>query len=77
MFRNVQNGIVAGVMVAVVMLSSVGAATADEPNMQRAMDAIFGASGPVKKLKIRGHDFNFPQRAKIVQQQARELPPKR
>jgi hypothetical protein len=35
-----------------------GAASAADPNMQTAMDAVFGKTGEKKKLKIGGHEFN-------------------
>jgi hypothetical protein len=35
-----------------------GSASAADPNMQTAMDAVFGKTGEKKKLKVGGHEFN-------------------
>jgi hypothetical protein len=44
-----------------------GAASAADPNMQTAMDAVFGKTGEKKKLKIGGHEFNVKP-AKITRE---------
>jgi hypothetical protein len=69
MSGNLHSRNLVGALVAVILLSGIRAAPAEDPNITKAMNAIFGASGPVKKLNIRGHQFNFPQRANIVRQQ--------
>src|SRR5262245_23449378 len=40
------------------ILFSPSAARAEDPNMQKAMDAMLGKIGTQEKLKILGHRFN-------------------
>ena len=44
--------------VCAALFLSAGSAAAADPNMQTAMDAVFGKTGEKKKLKIGGHEFN-------------------
>ena len=44
--------------VCAVLCLFAGPAAAADPNMQTAMDAVFGKTGEKKKLKIGGHEFN-------------------
>jgi hypothetical protein len=44
--------------VCAALFLSAGPAAAADPNMQTAMDAVFGKTGEKKKLKIGGHEFN-------------------